>query len=1251
MKNLCLLTTLTRSLDNYHNIRRSNQIHLISSVCNFERSLLVFENLALNSKNKYEYILHVTPLTVESLQNLTEISVVEPSCKIYLNKLVVFEMSMLWLFVNYMKYNSYSETKFEDFLLNVISNLSSEVPGFTKNNILTKILFIFDSVNWSTLQLLFKILNINLSGGSISKRHFISTSEYNLSRYLILLGINDVDIYKSYVLNKEAINLSIDISKLVLPTELFILIIKIKTEEVIIHMTENIKQLENKIKNYNNDIKSLEVSSLIKQTKKNKTKSSIVIPDISDKTKKSIEKIKNLSLESEKEILKLKSVISDIKVSIDNLSNKSYDEVKNIYMKYFHNLNLFQNPKKILKVFNRSIFIPTSNISSKENLSIRREYSTLINLRGMNSNFKNITDYPNSLIWNKFSIKNMSLYANNSIISNNLMEILYSDDSKENIQKNIEHFLIHQQNKLLLKDIQNIKYKWVNPKIINVFIESKLLIEKLHSNIPLINQEKVALKLIGTLNLDNIINILFGKVLLIINNNNLNNKFTFLTDVSYDLGQQVINTYNYNLYLANNNKEIKFNEFILNNPTKIIKSDDSTNLVLIGSTLISWLLEIKLLSTKLVFLGKNEKRNILIAGDKINKFLNKQDNKILINLPVKLPMICKPKSYLNDNDNDNDNDSKKLGGFLLNDEVYIEPLIIEKIHLAFKSSISKNNIIYKLVDDINSVPFSINQDVLDFITKYYKTFNLIIDPDYTHPLELKTKLTLSEKKELESFRSKVNLEFEILNLAHIFRNSPELFIPVRLDYRGRLYCNVEYLHYQSVELAKSLLQFSKGDIVYINDEVSIKYLKIFGANCYGNRLDKMSFNDRIDWIDKNQKNILNFSNGKLISKADNKLLFIAFCFEYNKYLDAINNNQDKFITHLPIQLDASCNGFQHLSLLLEDTTLAKQVNLSESTWNNIPDDFYTFLSLKIKDHLKLELINNKCLESEKRDSYNRLIELDFKNHRNLVKKTIMTIPYNSTKYANILDMKEEFNLVKKNGESLFIYKNNNKIILKNIDFQVICNTLYLCLYRDFPKLEILLNYFKNIATISNKLGINIPWNLPTGLNVKQKFYGTKKIKFKPFIYSKDLLNLNIIDKNTINPRKQIRSLMPNLVHSLDAASLSLLIHNFFKEDQHNNFYSIHDCFAVTCNKVNIIYELLKLSYYHIYINKPFLLTFDKNFKESILIQFGENSYSEETNQITIINEEGDKLILPYPNINEVFTSENLNFMKSSYCIG
>lgn len=66
---------------------------------------------------------------------------------------------------------------------------------------------------------------------------------------------------------------------------------------------------------------------------------------------------------------------------------------------------------------------------------------------------------------------------------------------------------------------------------------------------------------------------------------------------------------------------------------------------------------------------------------------------------------------------------------------------------------------------------------------------------------------------------------------------------MRLYYRGRLYCIVEYLNYQNIELAKSLLEFSVGEKVYLNKSSSfgndaIKNLKLFGANCYGNKLDK-----------------------------------------------------------------------------------------------------------------------------------------------------------------------------------------------------------------------------------------------------------------------------------------------------------------------------------------------------------------------------------------------------------------------------
>jgi DNA-directed RNA polymerase len=102
----------------------------------------------------------------------------------------------------------------------------------------------------------------------------------------------------------------------------------------------------------------------------------------------------------------------------------------------------------------------------------------------------------------------------------------------------------------------------------------------------------------------------------------------------------------------------------------------------------------------------------------------------------------------------------------------------------------------------------------------------------------------------------------------IFRNVSEFYLPVRLDYRGRIYCVVEYLNYQGTELAKALLKFSKEEKVYLKDIRSIEFLKIFGANCFG--LGKESFRKRIQWIDENENEIIKFRNGNLLSKAENK---------------------------------------------------------------------------------------------------------------------------------------------------------------------------------------------------------------------------------------------------------------------------------------------------------------------------------------------------------------------------------------------
>lgn len=77
--------------------------------------------------------------------------------------------------------------------------------------------------------------------------------------------------------------------------------------------------------------------------------------------------------------------------------------------------------------------------------------------------------------------------------------------------------------------------------------------------------------------------------------------------------------------------------------------------------------------------------------------------------------------------------------------------------------------------------------------------------------------------ELYSFSSKKDLQDNILSIADMYSNVHELFLPTRLDSIGRLLCISKCLNYQSTELAKSLLLFSKGELDYQSMITLINY--------------------------------------------------------------------------------------------------------------------------------------------------------------------------------------------------------------------------------------------------------------------------------------------------------------------------------------------------------------------------------------------------------------------------------------------
>ena len=123
----------------------------------------------------------------------------------------------------------------------------------------------------------------------------------------------------------------------------------------------------------------------------------------------------------------------------------------------------------------------------------------------------------------------------------------------------------------------------------------------------------------------------------------------------------------------------------------------------------------------------------------------------------------------------------------------------------------------------------------------------------------------------------------------------------------------------------------------------------------------------------------------------------------------------------------------------------------------------------------------------------------------------------------------------------------------------------------------------------------------------------KDIRIQPFSYSESSFVLKYTDRNKYSRNKQVRSFMPNLIHSLDAASLTILIDKFFENDTGiRSIYGVHDCFAVTCNNAVELTSLLKISYINIYSNVGYLRKLDMEIKHHIINHYGKDCFDDKS---------------------------------------
>lgn len=84
-----------------------------------------------------------------------------------------------------------------------------------------------------------------------------------------------------------------------------------------------------------------------------------------------------------------------------------------------------------------------------------------------------------------------------------------------------------------------------------------------------------------------------------------------------------------------------------------------------------------------------------------------------------------------------------------------------------------------------------------------------------------------------------------------------------------------------------------------------------------------------------------------------------------------DENIMEFHTNLPIQLDATCNGFQHMALLSNETELFKELNLVDNC-SGSQSDFYSFLFHRLTSILGDKLAEGVLEDDKTQGSYERL---------------------------------------------------------------------------------------------------------------------------------------------------------------------------------------------------------------------------------------------------------------------------------------
>jgi DNA-directed RNA polymerase len=403
-------------------------------------------------------------------------------------------------------------------------------------------------------------------------------------------------------------------------------------------------------------------------------------------------------------------------------------------------------------------------------------------------------------------------------------------------------------------------------------------------------------------------------------------------------------------------------------------------------------------------------------------------------------------------------------------------------------------------------------------------------------------------------KGKIVAFMQSYKLAQELKNWVKFYFVYNCDFRGRTYCATSGLSPQGSDTARGILQFHKG--VELGSK-GAWWLAIQGANTYG--YDKVSYDDRVDWIRSNHTLIQSIAdnpidNRALWGEADKPYQFLAFCLEWA----ACKHGTDKtFKSHIPVALDGSCNGLQHYSAMLRDEVGAKATNL---TYTKTPSDLYADVAQVCTQ--KLWEISNSTDE----DCMLAATWLKVGVDRKCTKRPVMTLPYGATQMSArmyvleyVQDNWAKFNMDDENQWAMTKFL--TPILWESIGMVVV------------KAREVMTWLRKNTGEDF------CSWVTPIGFPVYQYYKDTVYKQVRTQLNGR--LTLNIHDINSdVGPRSTLQKsgISPNFIHSIDATHMVMTVNS----TDFPAYAMIHDDFGTHAGNTEVMYHKIREAMYKLY---------------------------------------------------------------------